>query len=182
MFISIKDKIQLCSDYSIINIKCFSCHQDNHVVKNCPKLHANTNKEIYIKNVNLNNRRIIRTLKRRKKDKFNALKNIDEVRISSDNLRNFIDYYLSRKKIKNIELNLIHSINNKIIHTSEEEKDDLINGFKSNDKFSIAEEYASQQIEKNHNFSFHNKFKERTQTFGINEVNYYNTYFFQIFI
>ena len=92
-------------------MRCFACDEPTHVVKNCPKLHANLSKERYLKNNRLNEKRLIKTTTRKRNLKFKALQNIYEVKEASKIFRKYIEFYIMTKKIKNIPLNMVDSFN-----------------------------------------------------------------------
>ncbi|KAL4466997.1 hypothetical protein ABPG74_010594 [Tetrahymena malaccensis] len=106
-FCTIKDQLLLYNDYSCINLKCYSCQSQQHLLYQCPFLHLKVNKDkiVFLHNkIEVQQRRnIVRNFRRynffKKKQLFDLdeiAQNVYEHNINHQNIQEYLEQYLMK--------------------------------------------------------------------------------------
>ena len=96
-----------------MNITCFSCGQQNHIVQYCPKLHYSRPKTLLLQQMDLSLKRLKNNARKNNSKKFNALSNNYEVQQAATDFRKILDYYNEEDKIVNIDRELVEIFDSK---------------------------------------------------------------------
>ncbi|EAR97003.2 cyclic nucleotide-binding domain protein (macronuclear) [Tetrahymena thermophila SB210] len=181
-FCTIKDQLLLNNDYSCINLKCYSCQSQQHLLYQCPFLHLKVNKDKILFKHNKTEvqqrRNISRRLKKQNFFKQNELFNLEEIaeivfqqNIDHQNIQEYLEQYMINYRHQSDSLSPVLNIQpqNQFHHHSEncdinssQGQDDQLQQIQSNlyDQFiskkshslKVFEDFQNQQSQQNKSF------------------------------
>ena len=117
-YCEIKDNILNYHNYANIFMRCYSCKENTHLVDNCPYLHYQPIKELFIKKINFSSNNERNSIYKRKKNKkFNSKKNNKYL---IEETLNYQNYEFSESDSEEEELEEMQLTSNNIYDLEEE--------------------------------------------------------------